>query len=262
MNDARWLRLWCARHVRATSGDLADQSGRVGEKSRGCCRPRRVLGRRRAAGGGPRLAARLHSKRAAPACRLQSETHRHENAWHARRLRGCPPSALLQLGRSPAASPHSLTVNRALRACYRLRVRHAWRDAVQTGPGRQAMKHRERWIPALLASAGVVALAASGRLPRTPSWSRATIPTSSRPGALQRILAQQRNTNRAKNVILIVGDGMGFSTVTATRIFEGQQRGVDGEFNVLAWEAFPISPPRRPTPPTRRSPIPRPAPSR
>ena len=32
---------------------------------------------------------------------------------------------------------------------------------------------------------------------------------------------------------------MGFSTVTATRIFEGQQRGVDGEFNVLAWEAFP-----------------------
>ena len=32
---------------------------------------------------------------------------------------------------------------------------------------------------------------------------------------------------------------MGFSTVTAARIFEGQQRGVDGEFNVLAWEAFP-----------------------
>ena len=32
---------------------------------------------------------------------------------------------------------------------------------------------------------------------------------------------------------------MGFSTVTAARIFEGQQRGVDGESNVLAWEAFP-----------------------
>jgi alkaline phosphatase len=56
---------------------------------------------------------------------------------------------------------------------------------------------------------------------------------------LQRILTQQRNTNRAKNVILVVGDGMGFSTVTAARIFEGQQRGVDGESNVLAWEAFP-----------------------
>lgn len=57
--------------------------------------------------------------------------------------------------------------------------------------------------------------------------------------ALGTILRQQKNTNRAKNVILIVGDGMGFSTVTATRIFEGQQRGVDGESNVLAWEAFP-----------------------
>ena len=56
---------------------------------------------------------------------------------------------------------------------------------------------------------------------------------------MQRILTQQRNTNRAKNVILVVGDGMGFSTVTATRIFEGQERGVDGESNVLAWEAFP-----------------------
>ncbi len=57
--------------------------------------------------------------------------------------------------------------------------------------------------------------------------------------ALNKVLQLQRNTNRAKNVILFVGDGMGFSTVTATRIFEGQQRGVDGESNVLAWEAFP-----------------------
>ncbi len=57
--------------------------------------------------------------------------------------------------------------------------------------------------------------------------------------ALNKILQLQRNTNRAKNVILFVGDGMGFSTVTATRIFEGQQRDVDGESNVLSWEAFP-----------------------
>jgi alkaline phosphatase len=56
---------------------------------------------------------------------------------------------------------------------------------------------------------------------------------------MQRILTQPRNTNRAKNVILVVGDGMGFSTVTATRIYEGQARGVDGESNVLSWEAFP-----------------------
>ncbi len=56
---------------------------------------------------------------------------------------------------------------------------------------------------------------------------------------LQRIAAQRPNTGRAKNVILFVGDGMGVSTVTAARMFEGQMRGVDGESNVLAYEAFP-----------------------
>jgi alkaline phosphatase len=56
---------------------------------------------------------------------------------------------------------------------------------------------------------------------------------------LQRVGAQKPNTRRAKSVILFVGDGMGISTVTAARIFEGQMRGVDGESNVLAFEAFP-----------------------
>lgn len=56
---------------------------------------------------------------------------------------------------------------------------------------------------------------------------------------LQRILALQPNTNQAKNVILFVADGMSVSTVTAGRIFEGQQRGVDGESNELSFEKFP-----------------------
>ncbi len=56
---------------------------------------------------------------------------------------------------------------------------------------------------------------------------------------LKQALAAQPNTNRAKNVILFVGDGMGISTVTAARIFEGQQRGVDGVSNQLAFDAFP-----------------------
>ncbi len=59
--------------------------------------------------------------------------------------------------------------------------------------------------------------------------------------ALKQTLARQPNTGPAKNVILFVGDGFGLSTVTATRIFEGQQRGVDGESNVLAFEAFPYA---------------------
>lgn len=50
--------------------------------------------------------------------------------------------------------------------------------------------------------------------------------------------AAKPNTRRAKNVILFIGDGMGISTITAARILEGQQRGVDGEFNRLSFERF------------------------
>ena len=80
------------------------------------------------------------------------------------------------------------------------------------------------------------AIAASAKLAQgdDPYFKQAQAP-------MQRILTQQRNTNRAKNVILIVGDGMGFSTVTATRIFEGQQRGVDGEFERAGLGGLPAS---------------------
>lgn len=46
---------------------------------------------------------------------------------------------------------------------------------------------------------------------------------------------------KAKNVILIVGDGMGISTVTAARILQGQKRGETGEENFLSFEKFPFS---------------------
>lgn len=52
-------------------------------------------------------------------------------------------------------------------------------------------------------------------------------------------LAQKPNTNKAKNVILMIGDGMGITTVTAARIYEGQKRGVDGVSNNLTMDAFP-----------------------
>ena len=44
----------------------------------------------------------------------------------------------------------------------------------------------------------------------------------------------------AKNVILFLGDGMGISTITAARIFEGQSRGESGEENLLSFEQFPF----------------------
>jgi alkaline phosphatase len=47
------------------------------------------------------------------------------------------------------------------------------------------------------------------------------------------------NARRAKNVILFVGDGMGVTTITAARIFDGQRRGGSGEENLLAFERFP-----------------------
>ena len=45
---------------------------------------------------------------------------------------------------------------------------------------------------------------------------------------------------RARNVILFVGDGMGISTITAARILEGQRQGGSGEENSLAFERLPF----------------------
>lgn len=44
----------------------------------------------------------------------------------------------------------------------------------------------------------------------------------------------------AKNIILFIGDGMGISTVTASRIYAGQLRGESGEENMLSFDKFPV----------------------
>ena len=49
------------------------------------------------------------------------------------------------------------------------------------------------------------------------------------------------NTNTAKSAILFLGDGMGITTITATRFLDGQQKGNTGEENILSWEVFPWS---------------------
>lgn len=56
---------------------------------------------------------------------------------------------------------------------------------------------------------------------------------------IERNLARQPITNRAKNVILLVADGNGVTTNYATRIFAGQLEGKLGEEHVLPHEAFP-----------------------
>ncbi|KAM4659652.1 intestinal-type alkaline phosphatase-like [Amazona ochrocephala] len=56
---------------------------------------------------------------------------------------------------------------------------------------------------------------------------------------LKSALALQPVAQRAKNVILFMGDGMGLSTMSAARIYMGQLAGGSGEENILAMETFP-----------------------
>jgi alkaline phosphatase len=51
----------------------------------------------------------------------------------------------------------------------------------------------------------------------------------------------QNQLGAAKNIILFVGDGMSLTTVTASRIFEGQRKGLLGEENNLSFDEFPFS---------------------
>ncbi len=43
---------------------------------------------------------------------------------------------------------------------------------------------------------------------------------------------------KAKNLILFIGDGMSSATITATRIYDGQKKGMFGEENILSFERF------------------------
>jgi alkaline phosphatase len=45
----------------------------------------------------------------------------------------------------------------------------------------------------------------------------------------------------AKNVIVFLGDGMSVTTITAARIYDGQQKGGSGEENRLSFENFPAT---------------------
>ena len=44
---------------------------------------------------------------------------------------------------------------------------------------------------------------------------------------------------KAKNVILLVADGLGVTTNTAARVYKGQRHGQTGEEASLAWDNFP-----------------------
>ena len=50
--------------------------------------------------------------------------------------------------------------------------------------------------------------------------------------------AKAASPDKAKNVILFIGDGMGISTITAARIFDGQSKGLSGEEHELSFDKF------------------------
>ncbi|XP_058980763.1 membrane-bound alkaline phosphatase-like [Musca domestica] len=56
---------------------------------------------------------------------------------------------------------------------------------------------------------------------------------------LKNLQRKELNLNRAKNVILFLGDGMSVSTLTAARILKGQRKNQTGEEESLSFENFP-----------------------
>jgi len=53
--------------------------------------------------------------------------------------------------------------------------------------------------------------------------------------------ASTPHASHAKNVIVFLGDGMSITTITAARIYDGQQKGGSGEENRLSFENFPAT---------------------
>jgi len=91
-----------------------------------------------------------------------------------------------------------------------------------------------RRLNLMLACAAVTAMAAAPSFAESPRQWYEDGARAARDGATLRT-----NNHPAKNVILIVGDGMGLSTVAAARILEGQLNGRTGEENSLSFERFP-----------------------
>lgn len=85
----------------------------------------------------------------------------------------------------------------------------------------------------------VTALAAPGSTPVVQGPERVEDWYTAGQAFIQRAEQLVPQNRPAKNVILFVGDGMGVTTLTAARIFEGQLQGKSGEENRLFFEDFP-----------------------
>ena len=114
---------------------------------------------------------------------------------------------------------------------------------------RQILRPALAALPALL----LVACATAGKAPAPTAATsiQVDVPLIERPGGESAAWwfrngaaqAAERGamSGRAKNLILVVGDGMSLPTVAAARVLEGQREGRSGEEQKLAWEAFPAT---------------------
>lgn len=90
----------------------------------------------------------------------------------------------------------------------------------------------------LLATAALLTLAEPLHAQEEPSQTTADYRAVAQ-GELQRLLADRPVDGPARNVIIFIGDGMGVSTLTAARIWQGQAAGTDGESYVTAMDSLP-----------------------
>ncbi|WP_266170890.1 alkaline phosphatase [Dyella subtropica] len=109
----------------------------------------------------------------------------------------------------------------------------------------------------MLAMAALLSACASQSvtLPQTTRTASIDVPSIKRPdgetaqwwfrsGAAQAALASaQANSQgqKAKNVIVFLGDGMSIPTIAAAHVLAGQRKGLDGESYRLSFEQFPFS---------------------
>ncbi|MFN4184864.1 MAG: alkaline phosphatase [Hyphomonas sp.] len=100
---------------------------------------------------------------------------------------------------------------------------------------------------ALAAACAAAVATSSAPSTSTPSRSAAVLPIQAEDAYYKSaaeavdVRIAERGIKPAKNVILFIGDGMGVSTITASRIYAGQSAGVDGESFRLAMDTLPWS---------------------
>ncbi len=105
------------------------------------------------------------------------------------------------------------------------------------------MKNLSRFLSSLILPSFCLSISIAQVLPLFPVKRPESVETWRRDGwnAIEKAKREKIRTGKAKNVILFIGDGMGITTLTASRILEGQLRGESGEENRLSFEEFPYS---------------------